>query len=132
VTIYGHKVDRCTWCIRWDLPCGSVTHDNVLARYVPLIETTHLTADQFADRPPVVSGEPVVRNQRPRETTAAARRRADRLSLVAVLVMVACALAVILGGYALAVNATFPDSPGCGTACVPTTYAPPAAGVTGP
>lgn len=135
MTIYGTPLKPCAWCVRWDLPCGPRVHDNVLARYVPLIETTNITAAQFADRAhdTYVAGEPVLRNSAaPTQSTESARleraqRRADRISLVATIVLVLAAVAVTIGGYALAVHATFGDAPGCGTACVPTTY-----GVPGP
>lgn len=130
MTIYGTSAKPCAWCVRWDLPCGPRVHDNILARYVPLAESTNITPEQITGRAPVVyvSGEPVLRNSAaPTASTAAdrARRRSDRISLIATLVMILCALAITIGGYAMAVHAHFGDGPGCGTACVPTTYAPP-------
>jgi hypothetical protein len=102
------QIQRCAWCIKYELPCGDLTHDNVLARYVPLMNTTELSVDQITGTVPVVPGrryehaivpgEPIVRQSHPSEHYDRARRRSDALSAVAiiVLVMVAAIVAVFL------------------------------------
>jgi hypothetical protein len=90
------QVSRCTWCVKYDLPCGDLTHDNVLARYVPLMESSNLSVGQITDAVPVVPGEPVVRQSHPAEHYERARRRADRISVVALVVLFLVAMIVIL------------------------------------
>jgi len=97
------QIQRCGWCVKYDLPCGDLTHDNVLARYVPLMETTNLSVGQITDTLPVVPGEPVVRQANPAERYDRARRRADRLSAVAILILVLVAFIVAIGLFLAAV-----------------------------
>lgn len=90
------QIQRCTWCRKYDLPCGDLTHDNVLARYVPLMETTNLSVGQITDVVPVVPGEPVVRMSTPAEHYQRAQRRADHVTAAAVLIMVLVAVIVVV------------------------------------
>lgn len=91
------QIKRCGWCVKYDLPCGDLTHDNVLARYVPLMNTTNLHISQLSDVPVVPAGEPIVRMSHPAEHYDRARRRADRLSAVAVLILALVAIIVSIG-----------------------------------
>lgn len=88
------QIHRCSWCVKYDLPCGDLTHDNVLARYVPLMSTTNLHVSQLTDVPVVPAGEPVVRQSHPAEHYERAQRRADRATAVAIVIMTLVALAV--------------------------------------
>lgn len=55
---------RCWFCAKYDVPCGPDTHGNPLRKYLPLIETTHLTAT-MARPVPIIAREPTVRMSRP-------------------------------------------------------------------
>jgi hypothetical protein len=108
------QVQRCGWCKKYDLPCGDLTHDNVLARYVPLMNTTELSVGMITGpgvpvvpghtyQQMIVPGEPVVRMSHPAEHYDRARRRADRLSAVAILILILVAFIVAIGLFLAAV-----------------------------
>lgn len=120
MTIYRaqtHKT-RCVICRKYDLPCNDAVHANELFPYVPLVETTMITADMV----PVAPGHDTPAVER-RDPTVQRAKRARTLSTVALVVVMLAAAAVILGAYALIFHADFGGHPCLDGPCAPVQYA---------
>jgi hypothetical protein len=84
------KTTPCTFCTENNLACSTATHDNPLARYLTLIRSTDIDPDG-ARHLPLRPAAPTTYVSNSVEDRL---RRADRMTTIAIAVMVVSALAV--------------------------------------